>query len=193
VIRPGELRRTVTKGLDDTQVAVSRAISNVQMADNNRPDLLGRLFSLGARSFRGTFWELSRLNTTKSEYAENRFPPGLARSSGLEDPSETVWLAWLRHHVSDQGMVGRGAPRRRRHALSGAAPDGGGRLDPRHMGDESGRAKGPRLRVDGGRPETACCRGIPLAGSDCGCKSCSEDGLICRCGPVSAMCFATIA
>jgi DNA-binding MarR family transcriptional regulator len=42
----------------------------------------------------------------KSEYAQNRLAPGIARSAGFEDPFAAAAAARLRHHDRHQGWSG---------------------------------------------------------------------------------------
>src|SRR5580658_3665708 len=74
-------------------------------------------------------------------------------------------------------MVRRRAPRRRRLALSGAAPYGRSRLDSRRVDRQRHRPARPHLRSDGGRQEAAWRRGIALASRHRGGQSGSDDGL----------------
>src|SRR5207302_261941 len=58
------------------------------------------------------------LYTVRSEYAETRLSPRLARSARAKDPLAAAAPAWLRHHVCDSSHVRRSAPRRGRFTLS---------------------------------------------------------------------------
>src|SRR5712691_9138707 len=74
--------------------------------------------------------------TSTYKNAQARLSPRLARPAGVEDPLAAAAPARIRHHVRGPGHLRGSAPRRGGLALSGAAPHGGRRVDPRRMDHE---------------------------------------------------------